>query len=40
VHFGLGSSTKVERLKVRWPSGAEQVLEGVEVDQVLTIEEK
>jgi hypothetical protein len=39
AHFGLGSAGRVERLVVRWPSGAEQVLEDVAADRVLWIEE-
>ena len=26
VHFGLGDATKIDRLTIRWPSGAEQTL--------------
>ena len=39
VHFGLGTHTRVDRLEIRWPSGVEQVLENVAVDQFLTIRE-
>ncbi|MBK7875569.1 MAG: CRTAC1 family protein [Planctomycetes bacterium] len=39
VHFGLGAVAKLERLVIRWPSGKEQVLEGVDVDRVLVVEE-
>jgi enediyne biosynthesis protein E4 len=39
VHFGLGQSDKIERIKIRWPSGTEQVLENVSIDRVLSIEE-
>jgi MYXO-CTERM domain-containing protein len=39
VHFGLGDAGAVSEIVVSWPSGSEQVLEGVEVDQVLTIVE-
>jgi hypothetical protein len=40
VHFGLGAASKVERLRVTWPSGTVQTLEGVAVDRVVTVEEK
>ena len=39
VHFGVGSSSEIRRLAVRWPSGAKQVFEGLESGQMLSIEE-
>lgn len=39
VHFGLGSSKTVDRLEVRWPSGAVQTLENVPADQILKLKE-
>jgi enediyne biosynthesis protein E4 len=39
VHFGLGASTKADKLTIHWPSGRDQVLENVAVDRVLTVEE-
>lgn len=39
AHFGLGGVSKLDRLVVRWPSGKEQRLEGVDVDRVLVVEE-
>jgi hypothetical protein len=39
IHFGLGSSTKVDKLTVQWPSGKQQVLENLAVDRVLQVEE-
>jgi enediyne biosynthesis protein E4 len=39
VHFGLGSSSKIDKLLVRWPSGKEQVLENLAADRILTVEE-
>ena len=39
VHFGLGLSTKVEKLEIYWPSGAkEEVLVGG-IDRILTVAE-
>jgi len=40
LRFGLGDSSSVQRVVVRWPSGAVQVLEDVMVDQRLTIVEE
>lgn len=39
AHFGLGAAERVERLVVTWPGGSEEVLEGLDVDRVLTVEE-
>jgi len=39
MHFGLGAATSIEQLTIHWPSGREQVLRGVAVDRVLTVEE-
>ena len=39
LHFGLGKAERVDRLEVRWPSGAVQVLNDIAADQVLTIVE-
>ncbi|RMG11874.1 MAG: CRTAC1 family protein [Planctomycetota bacterium] len=40
AHLGLGAAERIERLEVRWPSGAVQVLEDLPVDRVLRIEEE
>jgi tetratricopeptide (TPR) repeat protein len=37
--FGLGSSTTVDRLDVRWPSGTEQSWSGVRADRILSLVE-
>ena len=39
LHFGLGKAERVDRLEVRWPSGAVQVLRDIAADQVLTVVE-
>ncbi len=39
VHFGLGSQTRVERLRVRWPSGETEEFTDVEADQMMLIRE-
>jgi hypothetical protein len=38
-HFGLGDCPRVERVHVRWPSGAEQAIADVPADQVLHVRE-
>ncbi|HEV3486940.1 MAG TPA: CRTAC1 family protein, partial [Vicinamibacterales bacterium] len=40
LHFGLGRAERAERIEVRWPSGATQVLTNVTGRQVLTIVEE
>ena len=40
LHFGLGASTRADRITVTWPSGIRQVVENVAADQVVTIREK
>ncbi|HEV3058242.1 MAG TPA: CRTAC1 family protein [Vicinamibacterales bacterium] len=34
VHFGLGSSTAIDSLEVRWPSGLRQVFQHVPADRI------
>ena len=38
-HFGLGATTRVDRLEVRWPSGTTDVLQNIEANQIITIRE-
>jgi hypothetical protein len=38
-HFGLGAAATIDKLVVRWPSGAVQTLTDVKANQRLTIEE-
>ncbi len=33
IHFGLGSSPRIEKLVVRWPDGQSQTVSGLEPDQ-------
>jgi hypothetical protein len=40
LHFGLGGAERVERVEVRWASGARTVLEGVEARRVLVVREE
>lgn len=35
--FGVGKSTKVFQLNVRWPDGQQQILKDIQVDQVLAL---
>ena len=37
VHFGLGQTPLADRLEILWPSGAIDVLENIEANQILTI---
>lgn len=39
LHFGLGSSTAVDRAVIRWPSGVEQTLDHPAVDRRHEVEE-
>ena len=40
LHFGLGSSPRVERIRIRWPNGTVEDLPGMDADQFVTIKEK
>jgi hypothetical protein len=39
LHFGLGKAARVDRIVIRWPSGARQVVEHPAVDRVNVITE-
>lgn len=39
LHFGLGVRNRVDQIKIRWPSGAVDVVENIEADRLLTIRE-
>ncbi|MFN0205473.1 MAG: CRTAC1 family protein [Planctomycetota bacterium] len=39
LHFGLGATKQIDRIRVQWPSGAVQTIEGAPVDQFLMIRE-
>lgn len=39
LHFGLGSVNQIDTLWVTWNSGKQQVLTGVQADQMITLEE-
>ncbi|MFN0130558.1 MAG: FG-GAP-like repeat-containing protein [Verrucomicrobiales bacterium] len=40
LYFGLGEADAVEKVEVRWPSGAELSVEGVPINQTVTIAEE
>jgi hypothetical protein len=39
VHFGLGASDRVDRLTIRWPSGAEQAFTDFAADRHIVVDE-
>jgi hypothetical protein len=39
AHFGLGSATKIDKLEISWPSGAQQSFREIAVDQFYRIQE-
>jgi enediyne biosynthesis protein E4 len=39
VHFGLGRTTAIERLEIRWPNGQTETVPGVTANQIVTITE-
>ena len=39
VHFGTGSQKELERIEIRWPSGARQTLRNVKTNQVIQVRE-
>jgi hypothetical protein len=38
-HFGIGGATKVEKVELRWPSGAKEEVVPGGVDQIFTVVE-
>ena len=37
VHFGLGTATQIDELRIEWPDGTSQLIHDLAVDQYLTI---
>jgi len=37
VHFGLGTSTKIDMVEIRWPSGASDILKDLAADQFYSV---
>lgn len=40
THFGLGSATQVDEVRIFWPNGAETVLENVPADQIIVVDQE
>ena len=39
VHFGLGDAERVEAIRIRWPNGITETLDGIDADRYVTIRE-
>jgi enediyne biosynthesis protein E4 len=39
VHFGVGSAQRVDRVRIRWPNGKTEILQGMNTRQYVTIRE-
>ena len=39
LHFGLGNAAKVDNIKIRWPSGKEQTLDGPSINTIHHLKE-
>jgi hypothetical protein len=39
VHFGLGSTTRVDKVEINWPSGLKQLVSTPQIDRIVTVEE-
>ena len=39
IHFGVGSAQRVDRIRIRWPNGKTESLEGMNTGQYVTIRE-
>jgi enediyne biosynthesis protein E4 len=39
LHFGLGKSTRIDTVEIRWPSGKVETLENVPADSIYTVVE-
>lgn len=40
AHFGLGSTTQIDSLRVQWPDGRSQLITNIKADQAITISYK
>ncbi len=40
LHFGLGKTTTIDTIMVKWPNGTSQLIQNVSADQVLTVDSK
>ncbi len=39
LHFGLGDESQIDRLRIDWPAGTEQILEDLQIDTFRVVEE-
>jgi hypothetical protein len=39
VHYGLGTATSVDRVVIRWPSGATETIDGPAIDRLHVVKE-
>ena len=39
MHFGLGSTTKIDSVVVEWPSGSESTYFEIDINQIVTLYE-
>ena len=39
VHFGLAEAERIDSIRIRWPNGETETLEGMDADQYVTIRE-
>ena len=39
IHFGLGDSAQIDRIQIFWPDGSEEILEGLQADQLQVVEQ-
>jgi enediyne biosynthesis protein E4 len=39
LHYGMAANTKADQIEIRWPSGATEVIKGVEANKIVTIRE-
>ena len=39
VHFGLGDAARAERLAIRWPGGAVEIIEDLPANEIITVTE-
>jgi hypothetical protein len=39
AHFGVGAASRSERLEIRWPSGASEVVTDLPANHVITLRE-
>jgi hypothetical protein len=40
LHFGLGNATRVDKVEIKWPSGATEIVRVGKIDSKVSIVEK